>query len=769
VKKTQMNSKMDTSRQTSILERLGVSTLRKKLIVVILLVTSIAVIISGLTMITFQVVNFRKHMVEDLHTQAMIVGTNSQAALAFNDVIDASLILSSLEAKDTVAYANVTRQNDLIMAEYRRPDFTGEPTLDVAAGTHRFDDHWLTLKQEIRLDDGRLVGTILIQTDLHELDEFTEQGLITILVIIIVVMFVALLLSYLLQRVISAPIQHLKDITTTITENEDYALRASKYSNDEVGILTDSFNAMLSQIEFSDNQLRVSELRFRNLIERINDVVFKVEMQTGEILDISPSIEIHSQYSVDELLGRSVTDIQPRGDRWEGFTTMLDHHPRIDDEQVELVDKDGTPMFFSISGSVEYDEDTGRIFYGTLRNMSERKRAEEEKSRLESQLRQAYKMEAIGTMAGGIAHDFNNMLAIIMGNAEIALEDIEDPAKARLNVQKVLTTVERGKELVRQILIFGREHQLEKRPINSQTLVSEWLNLIKSTIPATVKIRPRLEEDCGPINADPVQINQLLMNLCMNAVHAMNEKGDLSISLQQVQISVGELQENEHQKAGSYVRLSVSDTGSGMDANTLERIFDPFFTTKEVGKGTGIGLWVVRGIVDNHDGHITVESEPGKGSTFNTYFPVSLESVQSNAIIESAQEHGDEAILFVDDEIDITLVGEQVLSRLGYRITVSTSSLEALRIFKEDPGAFDLIITDQTMPELSGSELAMEILKIRSEIPIILCSGFSSVVSESQALQMGISEFILKPFRWQQLSGKVRQLLNKQPGMQSGR
>lgn len=391
------------------------------------------------------------------------------------------------------------------------------------------------------------------------------------------------------------------------------------------------------------------------------------------------------------------------------------------------------------------------------------KRAEEEKRILESQLLQVQKMEAIGTLAGGIAHDFNNILSALMGYAELALEDLPPDSEAYDNLVEVLKASERAKDLVRQILTFSRQDKVEKKPVQIGLLVKEALKFLRASLPTTIEIRQRLTSTTGKILADPTQIHQVLMNLCTNAAQAMEETGGiLTVGLDEVVLPPDDPTFSSELDPGTYLRLTVSDTGKGMSPEILARIFEPFFTTKEPGKGTGMGLAVVHGIVRSHGGDIKVTSEPGKGTTFEVLFPKieTLASSEPLAPIEVPKGRG--RILLVDDEESLVHLGQEMLKRLGYEVVTKTSSLEALETFRLEPQAFDLVITDQTMPYMTGLQLAERMLAIRPEMPIILCTGFAETITVEEARRRGLRDLVVKPWKKAELAQILHQVLSGQ-------
>ena len=385
----------------------------------------------------------------------------------------------------------------------------------------------------------------------------------------------------------------------------------------------------------------------------------------------------------------------------------------------------------------------------------------EEKHKLEAQLQQAKRMEAIGTLAGGIAHDFNNILGAIMGYTELAQWDAGDSPSLKAHLDEVLQAANRAKDLIQQILTFSRQSQQEVKPVQVNLIVKEVLKFLRASLPTTIEIRQDIESD-ALVMGDPTQIHQVLMNLCTNAAHAMRDKGGLlDVSLVNVELDSDFVGRHPDMKAGPYLQLSVRDTGHGMPADIQDRIFDPFFTTKETGEGTGMGLSVVHGIVKSYGGTIYAYSEPGKGSSFKVYFPAIERRLEPEKRQEKPFPKGIEHILFVDDEQVLVNVGRQLLESLGYEVTTRTSSTEALELFKCEPERFDIVITDQTMPNMTGDELAKELMAVRSDIPVILCTGFSVRITEENAYEMGIQGFLKKPLLMRDLAETIRKALDR--------
>ena len=411
----------------------------------------------------------------------------------------------------------------------------------------------------------------------------------------------------------------------------------------------------------------------------------------------------------------------------------------------------------------------------TVTELTEQKKAEDElrranaelrgemdrREKAEQQLRQAQKMEAVGTLAGGIAHDFNNMLASIVISSEMALFDIEDCPHIRKHVDLILKAGLRGKDLVRQLMLFSRKTEQRREVITLTPIIKESFKLLRSSVPTTVQIKLHLLTEADTAFADAGEIQQVIMNLCTNAADAMEGKtGEIDLSLESVTLAPADLPDPEMRK-GDYLVITVKDTGIGMKEEVRKRIFEPFFTTKPTGKGTGLGLSVVYGIVKSHDGNITVSSEPGKGSIFKVYLP----KVDTAGAEEGKSPHsiprGNERILVVDDEEFIVNSVQTMLRRLGYKVTGVTDSREAMKLFSANPSQFDLVMTDQTMPFTTGEDLGKEMMRIRPDIPVVLCTGYADFISPEKAAALGFRGFITKPFTLREGAEIVRHSLDQ--------
>jgi PAS domain S-box-containing protein len=446
----------------------------------------------------------------------------------------------------------------------------------------------------------------------------------------------------------------------------------------------------------------------------------------------------------DKSFYRNIRETLARGEVWSGRLTN--------------VRKDGTFYEAEVTGSPVRDTS------GTIINHVSIHRDITHEVRLERELRQAQKMEAIGTLAGGIAHDFNNILMAIVGYAQLAESRISETSPIRRYLEQVLESSERATTLVQQILTFSRQTEQERKPVQVGPVMKEALKLLRSSLPSTIEIRHKITvpEERGTVMADPTHIHQVLMNLCTNAAHAMRSRGGrLSVELSETVLDDSFVCRYPGAKPGPHLRLSVTDTGHGMHPAVIERIFDPYFTTKGPGEGTGLGLAVVRGIVKGLGGAISVYSEAGQGTTFHVFIPKVDDEVTREPEPIDAVLSGCERVLFVDDEQVLVDLGREMLESIGYTVVTKTSSIGALETFRAAPEAFDLVITDMTMPGLTGRELAAEIMAVRPGIPVILCTGFSELVNGKRALETGIREFVMKPYTIRNLAKTIRKVLEQ--------
>ncbi|MGD2029107.1 MAG: PAS domain S-box protein [Desulfobacterales bacterium] len=503
----------------------------------------------------------------------------------------------------------------------------------------------------------------------------------------------------------------------------------------------------------SETALRESESKFRSLFNLSPQAVALTELETGKLVDINNMFCDLTQYSAKEIIGKTTTEIgfYSNDDRAR-FLKELQTSKEVNGLEMDFKAKNGSILNALMFARVI--RISGKLYVLTIfLNVTEQKM-------LQAQLQQAQKMESIGTLAGGIAHDFNNILYSIIGYTELALDDTEKGTQLHENLQQLFVAANRARDLVKQILTFSRQVDQKPKPLKIQLVVKEALKLVRSSLPSTIEINQNIDKTCGLVMADATQIHQLVMNLLTNAYHAMeHDGGKLDVTLKQVDLDMDDLKDPS-MTAGSYVCLTVEDTGSGIDEYAMDRIFEPYFSTKEKDKGTGLGLAMVHGIVKSYGGNIRVYSEPGGGTAFHVYLPVIQTRAETKETrVISPVEGGKERILLVDDEEHIVRMSQQMLERLGYHVTARTSSIEALEAFRAGSDRFDLVITDMTMPNMTGVQLSQKLIEIRSDIPVIICTGFSEKISAHKASSMGIRGYVMKPVIRSELAKKIREVV----------
>ncbi|MGD9006830.1 MAG: ATP-binding protein [Desulfobacteraceae bacterium] len=599
----------------------------------------------------------------------------------------------------------------------------------------------------------------------HErLEKASRRTLTTIIVFLFVVPIIVIVFGIFgLNTIIVAPITDLVNAMRHV-EGGNFDVKAPEKSRDEIGTLARAFNAMAGEIKLKVTQqkraekaLRESRERLENIFNSVQAGILIVDRDRHVIMDVNRAAIEMIGTPKSELIGHACRKhiCSPEA----GRCPITDGGAYGDTSEQVILTSDGknlpvmkTALPIILNGR-EY-------LLESFIDISRLKETENEKARLESQLRQAYKMEAIGTLAGGIAHDFNNILSAISGYTELSLLDAEEDSALKSYLRSVLQASERAKELVRQILTFSRQNDHQPIAMDLAPVVKESLKLLRASVPKTIEIQHKMNGACTVL-ADPTQMQQVVMNLCTNAAQAMQQRGGvLDLAVEPVQLDENAVKDYFGIAPGKYVMLRVRDTGDGIEPGIIGKIFDPFFTTKGAGEGTGMGLSVVHGIVKSSGGTITVDSKRGNGSTFKVFLPKIEQAVHKEPAAIQSIPAGKERILFVDDEETLVNIGENMLERLGYQVKTRTSSIEALAAFEHNPDAFDLVMTDMTMPNMTGEGLAKEILRIRPNKPIILCTGFSHQMDQEKALAMGIRAFVMKPFVLQEVAGTIRNVLD---------
>ncbi len=522
---------------------------------------------------------------------------------------------------------------------------------------------------------------------------------------------------------------------------------------------TTASNLDITERKKAEELLKENEEKYRMLFNNAEIAMFRSRFDGSETLEVNQKFLDIVGKTREETVGKPSAALWADSQEREEMVRRLIADGSVSDFEFKMLNaQKGVRNCLT---SLRLYKDQG-ILEGSVADITERKLAEAEKEKLQTQLIQAQKMEAIGTLAGGIAHDFNNILGAILGYAEMARDDCPPGSSTASDLDEVILASNRAKDLVKQILAFSRQAGSEKIPLQPVLIVKEAVKLLRSSLPTTITIRQDVDSETGMVLADPTQIHQIVMNLCTNAYHAMEETGGtLFVSLKNRTLSTRDLAGHPYLEPGDFVELTIADDGPGIPDAIREKIFDPYFTTKETGKGTGMGLAIVHGIVKSCGGFITCRSDVGKGTVFTIALPTFTGQATGETQAEETFSAGTERILLVDDEKVLADMAQTMLERMGYAVTARTSSVEALTTFSNAPGGFDLVITDQTMPGMTGFDLARRMLQIRPDLPIILCTGYSNQVSEEKANAHGIRGFAMKPLAKKQIASLIREILDE--------
>jgi signal transduction histidine kinase/ActR/RegA family two-component response regulator len=644
---------------------------RHKLTVVLTLTSGVAVVLACAAFATYDVLSFRSLMVDDLQALARIVGTNSAAALTFNDPKAAEEVLGALRARPTIVAADLYTPDRRPFAHYRAPggEKRGGAAPDPGPEGARFESRHLLLTQTVTLA-GEPAGIVVLRSDMRDVRQRMQRYAAAVGLVLLGCMVAAFGLSTWLQGFVSRPILELATVARAISAHKDYSARAPEQGHDEVAVLSRAFNEMLVQVQAHEAELRAAH----DLLEQ-----------------------------------------------------------RVEDRTRELI-----------------------------KEIAQRQRAQEALRQSEEQLRQSQKMEAIGRLAGGVAHDFNNLLTAITGYSQILLMRLGADHPMRGAVENIRKASDRAAQLTRQLLAFSRKQMLEPKILDLNALVASVEGMLRRLIGENIQLVSDPAPALGRVKADPGQIEQVLFNLVVNARDAMPQGGRITLRTANLVLLPGDPRVESGLAAGEYVVLVVSDTGTGMDAETQTRIFEPFFTTKEKGKGTGLGLSTVYGIVSQSGGHIGVESARGKGASFTILLP-RVEGAVEPAVTAPAEAgigpRGAETVLLVEDEDIVRSLAADALRMHGYTVLEAAHVGDALAICRHHDGRIDLVLTDVVMPELNGKELFERLLAIRADLKVLYMSGYAeSGIVHDGMLDPGTA-FLPKPFTPESLAAKIREVL----------
>jgi len=753
---------------------------RHKLIAGIVAVSSSVVLVAGFSFIVYVWIAFRHQMVSELSVQTRMLGQNCNSSLTFDSPSDAQEVLESVPDDQAITFVVIYDNEGNGFASYWR-DKEGAiryPELPETMG-HRFEANHLVMFRPILLD-GRRIGTIGVQKDLIELREFINTSISAMAALLLMLSLLAYLMASGLQRIIFAPIHQLAKTAKSVSVEHDYSVRARKVSEDELGLFTDAFNEMLEQIDtreterdLAEQSLRSSEEQISMLLNSTAESIYGLDLK-GNCTWCNPAcLEMLGYDSSTQLIGKNMHELihhshadgspYPKSDCriYKAFRTGTRTH--VDDEVLWRADGTCLNVEYRSYPIVQGGKSIGAVV--TFLDITEKLEAEFNKTRLEEQLMQAQKMESLGTLAGGIAHDFNNILHAILGFTKHALNNAGDEAEiVRRCLERINEGGQRASDLVAQILTFSRKSAVVIEPLNLHPHIEDSIKFIRSSIPTTIEIESDIDPQCGEVGANSTQIHQVVTNLCTNAMHAMenSSRGQLSITLEPLVTTKIMETLTVALEPGDYVQLSVTDTGTGIEPEKINRVVDPFFTTKEAGKGTGLGLAMVHGIVTNMGGGMIIESVLGQGTKIRVIVPLwkaihfSKEMpIPGNTKVNTGTGH----VLLVDDEEPITMLAGMLLEHRGFTTEAYNDVDEALEAIEKGENSYNFAIFDFTMPKMTGLELAEKVYAHDPEIPIFLATGLLDEKKLNRSISPNVVEIIKKPFDIDDLMNSFNRLL----------
>ncbi|MBM0105496.1 response regulator [Steroidobacter sp. S1-65] len=747
--------------------------LQRRLLLLVALAAAGALLLAVAVAAVYESTTYRPRTIAEAHEQVQSIASIVTAAVEFEDARTANQYLNALGRDPDIEALAILLEGGVLFAEYRRPgtqpvDFADPTVRDqlVAAG-HILTSYNIGSQGRPRAE---LWMAMLPRPLAHRLLEYAALlGAVALSLLAL-----AIMLSITLRRAFSEPVQALATTARDVTRLRDYRRRVAITSNDEVGQLARDFNAMLDAVEERERALEHSEETARRQLIEIEAIY--ANAQVGLCVIDRELRYVRANKHMGELTGQPITALIGR--TLEEATPALaitlapicrqvleTGEPVADVEFQTGAATDGFSQCWIGNHHALLDELGNIIGVNVVfHDITERKRADKQRAVLEAQLRQAQKMEALGTLAGGIAHDFNNVLTAISGNAQLAIEDLSPNHPAAVSLHEIKRATSRARDLVRGILAFSRPEQNIQHLIDLRPVVEEALRLLRAAVPRMIEMRLEAEPDLPAVMADATQVHQVLMNLGKNACDAMQAHGGtLTIRLASARIESLLDSPSPDVHPGHYLRISVADTGTGIPPEALERVFEPFFTTKAHGEGTGLGLSVVHGIVRGHRGAILVRSEPGAGTVFDVYLPAAdrkaAEVSQATAPAAVTSGRG-ERVLYVDDEDQLVHLVTRMMERMGYKVTGMTRPMDAIDAVRADPRRFDLVLSDLGMPGMSGMDLAEELLQIRPDLPIIITSGYVRSEDERRAEQIGVRDVVMKPNTVAEIGQLIRDRLD---------
>jgi two-component system, cell cycle sensor histidine kinase and response regulator CckA len=732
--------------------------IRRKLSAITIVAAGAALVLACGSFAAYDLIAFRGDTVRQVSTEAEIIARQSSASLIFKDPDAARKTLEALAAEPHLVSAAIYTPDGALFASYVRKG-TGGPPPRPAPGQragHLFQSDRLVLWRAVEFDHG-IVGTVLIESDLSAVTARLERYALIALGVLLVSFLTAHWVASRLHRSITGPVQHLAATADAVSTRRDYSVRAVVQGRDELGHLTLAFNHMLDEIQERDSALHASEEKYKLLFDANPNPMWVYAPGTLAFLAVNQAAVRRYGYSRDEFLAMTIKEIRAPED-----VPVLLEQLKGPLEEVSRSDglwrhrkKDGSTLDMEIVAST--------ILFGGVKARLVMATDVSEKKKLESQLLQAQKMEAIGRLAGGVAHDFNNLLGVITGYSEMLEMNLPAEGPGRSRLEQIKKAAGRAAALTRQLLAFSRREVIQPKVLDLNEVVADVERMLHRLIGEDVQLVTKLGKDLGRVQADRGQVDQIILNLAVNARDAMPQGGDLWIETSNAELDDAYLRTHADVLPGSYVLLSVSDTGHGMDAETVSHIFEPFFTTKPEGKGTGLGLATVFGIAKQSGGHVSVYSELGRGTTFRVYLPrVDRETSTSEvAAVSTPPPRGTETVLLVEDAEALRPMIHEILEAAGYCVLESSDPEEALLRAASYDGTLDLVLTDVVMPHMSGPDLVKVIHATRPRVKVLYMSGYTNdAIGRQGVIEPGM-HFLQKPFTSEALLGSVRTALDR--------
>ena len=756
------------------------ASIRAKLLIVVLVTTCASLLLTALGLGVFEYMSHRRAMTAEMAAVSEIIGANSTAALAFNDEAAAREILRALGPHRDIRMACLYDQQRRLFASFGRQGERAGCLPSSSPDGAGFEGDLFLQTSPVMLD-GERIGTLRLVATQHHLWRNMQLFGLALALTLLASLGTGLLVSSRLRRVISTPILELAQTAQRVSEQRDYALRAPRRGNDEIGVAVGAFNLMLDRIQDADSALRQAELKSReqaqflgSILDTMGEGLVVIDLDTKILVWNAAAARITGASAVDVPLSqwpehfKVVRGAQPEPFPAEQLPLARALRGELVGEQELYLQPTAERGALCVNSSArplrdEHGDIVGAI--AVFRDVTLQKQAERDLKASEALLRQAQKMEAVGQLAGGIAHDFNNLLTVICGCSDFALQSLPVGEPARTDIQEVLDAGLRAATLTSQLLAFSRRQVLAPQKLDLNAVVHASRQMLGRLIGENLEFRAIFEAELGTVRADPGQIDQVVLNLVVNARDAMPDGGEITIKTDNVTLDERFGREHPGVQPGRYVRLRVTDTGIGMSAEVQARIFEPFFTTKGVGHGTGLGLSTVYGIVRQSGGYIDVTSVPGEGSTFSVYLPLCSEEVGLPATETSpaqAVPGGTETILLVEDDVAVRGFALRILSGLGYKVLVAGDGQDALELYAGYRGRIDLLISDVVMPRLSGGELGRRLTEQQPGLPIVFLSGYAPDASIAPTLPAARLTLISKPFTAEVLGRAVREALNAQ-------